>query len=59
MPVKIQKAYRTPNRLDEKRNEDHERELKGMEEAGRRAETYTSIKLIKKKQGKKSFKNEN
>ena len=59
MPMKIQKAYRTQNRLDKKRNEDHERELKGMEEAGRRAETYTSIKLIKKKQGKKSFKNEN
>ena len=57
MPVKIQKAYSTPNRLDEKRNEDHERELKGMEEAGRRAETYTSTKL--KKKGKKSFKNEN
>ena len=52
MPMKIQKAYRTQNRLDKKRNEDHERELKGMEEAGRRAETYTSIKLIKKNKAK-------
>ena len=49
MPMKIQKAYSTPNRLDKKRNEDHERELKGMEEAGRRAETYTSTKLKKNK----------
>ena len=48
MPMKIQKAYSTPNRLDKKRNEDHERELKGMEGAGRRAETYTSTKLKKK-----------